>query len=201
MTEAQSSGISRRTLAAGAAWSVPTIAFATRANATATTGQGPLEFTGLACKLPGASGGEGGFQAYVFELVANNTAGPNPLNTVTVISTVTVGGFDSTPVQLKVTPNPGGCTCLGNCAGGLPQFCTPDGTLNQQILVYTSESPTGNSSNNQFVVQYQRFECSGGTCVAFDPSPVTISTTPNSTPPATPGGGSCLINNVFPLPT
>jgi hypothetical protein len=79
-------------------------------------------------------------------------------------------------------------------------FCTPDGT-SQQILIYTADEPTGDSKNAEMTLTYQRFDCNAGTCTPVDASPVPLSSGLRSTPPATPGGGSCNVDNVFPLPT
>lgn len=195
MTDSIARGVTRRTLAKGAAWTVPAVATVAAAPAMAAS-VGPLTFTGNACKLPGNSSST--FKGYVFELVANNVLGPNPLDTVTVITAVSVDGVNEPTYAVKVAPSYT-CSCT-NCGGGDPQFCTPDGVLNQQVLVYTADDLLGTSQNASMSLTYQQYECSGTTCVAFG-GPVTISTPSLSTPPATQGGGSCNIVGVFPLPS
>ena len=50
-------------------------------------------------------------------------------------------------------------------------------------------------------LDYQRFDCFSGSCTAIDPAPVHLTSGIHSTPPATEGGGSCNVDNVFPIPT
>lgn len=192
---------SRRSVVKGAAWAVPAVVVAGAAPTVAAS-VGPLEFTGGACKLPGNSSDI--LKGYVFELIATNTAGPNPTTAITVVSNVAING---TPVSGFSVDVRSGTECVGSCAstncGFDPDhvFCTPDGT-SQQILVYTADEPTGDSKNAEMTLTYQRYEClAGGTCTPVDATPQVISSGVRSTPPATPGGGSCNVDNVFPLPT
>lgn len=55
MSEDQSGGVSRRTVAKGMAWSVPAVAVATAAPAMASSGAGPTLTYVSACKNPGGS--------------------------------------------------------------------------------------------------------------------------------------------------
>ncbi|WP_156023139.1 hypothetical protein [Terracoccus sp. 273MFTsu3.1] len=54
-TTPQGSGLTRRTVAKGAVWSVPAVALVSAAPAIAASGGGPLNFVGTPCKLPGNS--------------------------------------------------------------------------------------------------------------------------------------------------
>lgn len=64
--------ISRRTVAKGAAWSVPVLMMASATPAFAGSG-GIVRLTGGGCKLPG--NGTGVYKGYVFALTLDNTAG------------------------------------------------------------------------------------------------------------------------------
>jgi hypothetical protein len=185
---------SRRTVVKGAAWAVPAIAVASAAPTVAAS-EGPLSFTGGACKLPGNANDI--FKGYVFELLARNLPGPNPSTGVTVVTDVRINGVPVTGYQVYVAAGTS-CTC-GTCAPPgstvCNTFCTPDGT-SQRIFVYTNSQAS--SKNTSFSLQYQRYECS--TCAAIDPAPVLISSGTLSTPPATTGGGSCSIQGAVPVP-
>ncbi|TQM63986.1 hypothetical protein [Humibacillus xanthopallidus] len=186
---------SRRSVVKGAAWAVPAVAVAAAAPTVAAS-QGPLTFTGGACKLPGNANDI--FKGYVFELSAYNAPGPNPVTGVTVITNVRINNVPVTGYQVVVYSG-STCTC-GTCtppgSTTCNTFCTPDGAT-QRIFVYTNSQQ--NSQNTSFSLDYQRYECS--TCTAIDPTPVSISSGSLSTPPATGGGGSCNIQGAVPAPT
>jgi hypothetical protein len=203
-TQGASNNVSRRRVVAGAAWSVPAVMVASAAPAVAAS-PGFLTFTGEACKLPGNATDT--LKGYVFELNANNKTGPLPDDAVTVITSVTINGVSEPNYVVVVRdpiPNPS-CSCA-NCAGApaTHQFCTADGVMNQQVLIYTGAAPTGTSENANFCITYTVYDCqTTGNCGAGsspDPQPLCSGTV--STPPAvdSPGGGSCDIENVFPLP-
>lgn len=199
-TQGAPKNISRRRVVAGAAWSVPAVMVASAAPAVAAS-PGFLTFTGEACKLPGNSSSN--FKGYVFELNANNVSGPQPEDAVTVILSVAVEGNDDPNFAVDVRTNEGTCSC-GNC-GGAPaeqQFCTPDGTMNQQVLIYTTEDLTGSSSNAEMVITYQVYDCNNTSSCGTPGEIKTLSSGTLSTPPVieSPGGGRCEIENVFPLP-
>jgi hypothetical protein len=162
---------------------------------------GFLSFTGNACKLPGNSSDT--FKGYVFELLAKNISGPLPEDAVTVITSVTVNG-QSTGFAVDVrSGSDGPCSC-GPC-GGDPshEFCTPYGETNQQVLIYTAAEPTGTSENANMCITYTIYDCNNtSSCgTGSSPAPQPLCSGPTSTPPATPGGGSCNVQNVFPLPS
>ena len=183
--------ISRRRVVAGAAWSVPAVVIASAAPAMAASG--PLSFSGRACKLPGNSSDL--YKGYVFELESDNPGG-NPLDTVIQIRNVAVNaeptGFK---VVVKDTQNACACTCAGVPAD--EQFCVKDNTFNTRVLIYTEAAPTGTSVNAEMTLQYRMLDCSCNVVQDW----TNLSSGLRSTPPATPGGGSCSIPDVFPLPT
>ena len=183
--------ISRRRVVAGAAWSVPAVVIASAAPAMAASG--PLSFSGRACKLPGNSSDL--YKGYVFELESDNPGG-NPLDTVIQIRNVAVNGQSTDfAVDVKTTANECGCTCPGVDAN--QQFCVKDNTENTRVLIYTAAEPTGTSVNAEMTLQYRMLDCSCNEIQGW----TSLSSGLRSTPPATPGGGSCSIPDVFPLPT
>ncbi|PRY63616.1 hypothetical protein BCF74_10114 [Knoellia remsis] len=73
MTEVRSALPSRRTIAMGAAWSVPVMAVAAAAPALAASAPGPTAVLGEACKSPGGSC-KVFVKGYIFEItIVNNT--------------------------------------------------------------------------------------------------------------------------------
>lgn len=130
------SKISRRTLAVGAAWSVPVIAMASAAPAMAGS-PGFIEFTGQGCKTPG--NGTDVYKGYVFGLEVKNT-----LN-VSVIIDVT---------DLKLDGNDLGDFVLvraDNCASLDDPFTIPPNTT-WKVALFTKNQP--NSQNGQVVATY-----------------------------------------------
>jgi hypothetical protein len=186
--------ISRRRVVAGAAWSVPAVVVASAAPAVAAS-PGFLTFTGNACKLPGNSSDT--FKGYVFELRANNISGPQPEDAVTVITAVSINGINE-PNFAVVTRTATSCSCQ-NCGPAGHTFCTPDGLTNQQVLIYTGAEPTGSSSNAEMCISYTVYDCNNTANCGTGTNSSACSGV-RSTPPATPGGGSCDIVGVFPLP-
>lgn len=79
MTDQFKSGVSRRTLAKGAAWAVPAVTIAAAAPAYAVSGNPPLVTGGQAFKMPGNScaqaGATGNRKAYLFTFRLVNTTG------------------------------------------------------------------------------------------------------------------------------
>lgn len=184
--------ISRRRVVAGAAWSVPAVMVASAAPAVAAS-PGPLTFSGRACKLPGNSSDL--YKGYVFELESDNPTGP-PGDTVIQIRNVAVNtaatGFS---VDVKTVANECGCTCPG--ADTDEQFCVSDDTMDTRVLIYTAAEPTGTSVNAEMTLEYRMLDCA---CTEIQ-GWTSLSSGVRATPPATPGGGSCEIPDVFPLPT
>jgi hypothetical protein len=179
---------SRRSVVKGAAWAVPAVVVAAAAPTVAASA-GFLTFSGSACKLPGNS--QDTFKGYVFELYANNAAGPLPRDAITEITSISVSDapdLGAYAVVVKGTNDT--CTC-GPCPGTVAAhtFCTKDGHLNQRILIFTSADVTGNSATSTVTVTYRQFDCNGTTACG------TATTGSASTPiPSTPPvQGSCPI--------
>lgn len=108
MTNETTSGISRRTLAKGAAWAVPAVAVAAATPVMAQSGT--VTFTNLsqACKLPGASceGQTGVKKGYVVAMtVCNNVTGTPGNVTVTFPATLT-GLLCGASKTWNIAPNP-----------------------------------------------------------------------------------------------
>ena len=184
------SRISRRVVVAGAAWSVPAITMASPAAAVVTS-HGPLSFTGKACKLPGHSSDT--FKGYVFELVSDNPGGP-PGDTIIQVRNVTVDSIATGfAIVMKTTANQ--CNCAP-CGTSTHEICVKDDTLGARSLIYTAAEPTGNSLNAEMTLQYRLLDCSCNEVQTW----TNLSSGLRATPPATKGGGSCQIPDVFPLP-
>lgn len=187
---------SRRSVVRGAAWSVPAIIAAAPAPAIAAS-IGALTFTGAACKLPGGS--SDAFQGYVFELIGTSTGAVGVVNTVTVITGVTVDGVIE-PSYAVVAKNTL-CTC--SSCGGAPsnhQFCTPAAVNTQRILLYTGGTAIGTSANTEVCLTYARYRCDCTPLFGTTPKFETVCSGRRSTPPITGGGGACRIADIFPLP-
>jgi hypothetical protein len=189
---ADSAPPSRRSVVKGAAWAVPAVVVAGAAPTVAAS-EGFLTFTGRACKLPGNS--QSIFKGFVFELRTNNVTGPNPLDAITVINSITVSGFPDLGAFLVVVRDgaTGPCSC-GPCGGSVAHtICTPDG-VSQRLLIFTTADLTGNSANSTVTVEYTRYDCAGGgTCT--NPITDTASAIIPGTPPVQ---GPCTI--IDPLP-
>ncbi len=155
-----------------------------------------LAFSGKACKLPGNS--QPVFKDF-FELFANNAAGPQPSDTVTVIDSITVSGFaDLGGFAVSVRDNATtDCTCGTNCGENpLHSFCTKDGTLNQRILIFTTADLTGNSANSTVTVTYHQYDCNGTPDCGTAGETQTASAQIPGTPPVQ---GPCVIVDPLPL--
>lgn len=170
------SKISRRTLAAGAAWSVPVIAVASAAPAYALSG-GILTLTGTACKLPGNS--QSIYKGYAFGLVVNNTM---PVSVLVEITSVFRNSDNLGNVTVQRT-NPPTCTNLTDT------FTVPANT-SYNAIIYTQGA--NNSSNGTITVNYD-YTPSG------DPTASATATAAfNSAPPIQ--GGQCTLSSACPLP-
>jgi hypothetical protein len=188
---------SRRSVVKGAAWTMPAIIVAAPAPTIAASA-GPLTFTGAACKLPGSS--SDAYKGYVFELVATNPGGSGSINTVTVITGVTVNGVIEPTFAVVERGGGGSCSC--SSCGSAPtnhQFCTPANTSAQRILLYTDGAASGTSANTEVCLTYVRYKCDCSPLFGTT-QPATVCSGRRSTPPLTGGGGACRISDVFPLP-
>lgn len=138
------SKVSRRTLAAGAAWSVPVIAVASAAPAYALS-RTPVSFTSVACKHSGGSQSPY-FQDYHYEILVTP---PNPCTDI-VITGVKMGTSSGSAtaqsfcINSPSSPPNAGCTNFGTSSISLG--CSA-GT---RILHIGST----NSSNNYVAISY-----------------------------------------------
>ena len=117
-TNGSSSGISRRTVVAGAAWAVPVVAIAPAARAATCSDNVCVTYSGIACKVPGASGGKDEKKAYKYNFTMLNETG----DCVTVFFySFSVNGA-AAPDYLSIQSRLGGITssCGGcsDCFGG-----------------------------------------------------------------------------------
>jgi hypothetical protein len=154
-------GMSRRTVLAGAAWSVPVIAVATAAPAMAASPPVIVDFDGLACKHPGASGTPGDpggaeFKTYHFDLTVENTT----LTDVTVdITSFTVNGVTAgTIVSFPAEP-----------------ISVPAGTT---ISFYVHVGPYPDSANANATICYTYTPTGGETSEVFCTSSGPLNTPP-----------------------
>jgi hypothetical protein len=135
--EEQRPGISRRTVAKAAAWSVPVVALAVSTPAYAAS-PGIITLTGGGCKLPGNSNDaykgnafgasiENSFNVPITITITGATLNGQDLGTVTVIELV-------------------GCTVLG------ASFVIPANTTFSNVAILTQNA--ANSSNGTLVISY-----------------------------------------------
>jgi hypothetical protein len=130
-------GISRRTVAIGAAWAVPVIALATASPAFAAS-NGVITVNGNGCKLPGSSSPIP--KGNAFKMVATNTT--NSSVSVT-IGAVTLNGTPLANVKIVDLDT---CSLLSN------PFDVPANTTFSNLALLTSDAP--NSQNGSLVVNY-----------------------------------------------
>lgn len=134
---AEPRGISRRTVAIGAAWAVPVIALATASPAYAASG-GVLNFTGTGCKLPGNANPT--YKGYIFRMSASNTTN------VDVSVNITSATLDGTDLGSITVVNLGSCSTLGN------PFTLAANTTLSSLALLTSNAT--NSQNGTLIVNY-----------------------------------------------
>jgi hypothetical protein len=158
----QPSGISRRTVAKAAAWSVPAIALAVSTPAYASS-HGTITVSGAGCKLPGASSDV--FKGYAFRATISNTT--DAQITITIVD-MSLGGEDLGSVGVaRLSP----CSLLGTNTFVVAANTTFD------VALLTQNAAS--SANGQLVISY-----------TVDGGPVqTVSTAANAAPPIQ--GASC----------
>ena len=159
-------GISRRTVAKAAAWSVPAIALAVSTPAYAASPDGVVTLTGDGCKLPGNATAT--FKGYAFEALLNNTT--DAAVTVAVTS-ITLNGTNlggSTFVAFSEDGTE--CTNLGST------FVVPAGATNVRVAILTANAAS--SANGELILTY-----------TVDGTPALESGEADATPPIV--GGSC----------
>ena len=136
--EEPKSGISRRTVAKGMAWSVPAIALAVPTPAYAAS-PGVITLSGLGCKLPGNSAPQ--FKGYAFRATISNTTNSAVTVTITDMDLGTSDLGNVTIVDLDT------CTVLGTNT-----FNIPANTTFQNVALVTQNAAT--SEQGTLVVQY-----------------------------------------------
>lgn len=145
MTESsQPTGISRRTLVKGAAWSVPIIAVGPALPAFAFT-PGFFELDGKSCKLPGASADT--YKGYAFGFTANNT---NPFPVTITILSIFIDTDDLGDVIVIQTDPSSDLVCD---PFPVNTITIPAGTLLTDLVALTQNA--SNSQQGTLVVTYQ----------------------------------------------
>jgi hypothetical protein len=135
--EEQQPGISRRTVAKAAAWSVPAIALAVSTPAYAAS-PGFITLTGDGCKLPGNATDV--YKGYAFEAFISNTT--NAAVTI-AITDIDLNNADLGAVTVVALDS---CTELGDT------FVVPAGTEDLRVAILTQNA--GNSANGTLVLTY-----------------------------------------------
>lgn len=133
----QAKGLSRRTIAKGAAWSVPAVALASAAPAIAASGGGPLSLVGTPCKLPGNS-------AQGCANVFAGLPGLNPDKAFAVPLLVTNNTVK--PIVLKPSLSVGSSGLAFTVVGILPTYCTPIAPgASVKVIVYANSDNSANT--------------------------------------------------------
>ncbi len=176
--------ISRRTIARGAAWSVPVIAIAAPVPAFAGASQGTLTFTGENCKLPGNSS-DPWKQGAVYLFSASNTTAVDITVDITNVlrSNSNVPATDVTVIRL--TGDGTHCSPIGT------SFTVAAGATGDRYALVTSDWPS--SANGNLVVNYKvdGVEQTPATGASNDLSPIT------SNPSCQIGGSCTTISDAF----
>lgn len=168
----EGSGINRRTVMKGAAWSVPVIVVATSAPAMAASEPVFFNITGGACKLPGNSSEI--YKGYAFGLTFTNTFASAVNVTITSMS------LDTVPVTLGL---------VQEYTQGPPQSCSSNvnpfsvsGLGTKKVAVFSVDAP--NSSVGTLTVSYSWTGASSGSATVS--KSFTGSTWPSGCRPFTP---------------
>ncbi len=156
------SQISRRTIAKGAAWSVPVVAVGAAAPAMAAS-KGIFELTGAACKLPGNS--QDTYKGYAFGVTATN-----PFN-VQITITIESLFIDTTDLGdvLIIQTDPLDATVCS--AYPVNTLVIPADTTLTNLVVLTENA--ANSQQGELTVTYTVEGGPGGTYEATGSAPVT----------------------------
>lgn len=146
--------VSRRTLAVGAAWSVPVIAAASAAPAMAASGPIRINFTGVACKHPGEP------KWYHFKVTITNSSASSITVTFIKLNVNSVDGPQVLPTSVPV-PGPGSVTTtvdgglFGDSANGTAvlyfSYVVGVQTINDSVSTsFNDLNPcgTGNANSN-----------------------------------------------------
>lgn len=147
--------IPRRTLAAGALWTIPVIAIAQQANAYSTSAPN-VTLTGTAVKIPGASCSnkdpniyKNGYRYYM------SAFNPPGKDACIVVTSVTVGGASPSDFKLWTSDNQPsiGCACSATPTQSI--FVGADCSVN-----FTIDADMGNSANTSMTFTYNVYDAS-----------------------------------------
>jgi len=131
-------GISRRTVAKAAAWSIPAIALAVPTPAYAVASPGFITLTGKGCKLPGNATDI--YKGYAFEAIINN---PTNTSVTVTITDITLRGEDLGDVTVV---NLATCQELGST------FTVAGNTTNLRVAIITEDAAS--SANGTLALTY-----------------------------------------------
>ena len=135
-SSSQGKGPSRRTIARGAAWSVPAIAIVSAAPAIAASGGGPLNMVGTACKLPGNS-------AQGCADVFAGLPGLDPAKAFAIPLLVTNNTVKSIVLKPSITISSSGLPFA--VVGIIPGYCTPIlPGASVKVIVYANSDNSAN---------------------------------------------------------
>jgi len=162
--EEPKSGITRRTVAKAAAWSVPAIALAVPTPAYAVASPGIIELTGDGCKLPGNATDI--FKGYAFEAIINNPGGTAVTLSITDITLKGEDLGDVTVVNLTT------CAELGST------FVVPAGTTDLRVAIITEEAAS--SANGQLNLTYTADNVPDATTVTANAAPPIVGNSCNT---------------------
>jgi hypothetical protein len=138
-----SSGVSRRTVMKGAAWSVPAVVVASAAPAFASS-QGIFQLDGKACKLPGNSNDT--YKGYAFGITATN---PFNVPIVVTVTSLLFNGEDLGFVVIVQTDPNNVAVCSSD---GLNTLNIPANTTLENLVVLTQNAAA--SANGTLTVEY-----------------------------------------------
>ncbi|MFZ1412714.1 MAG: hypothetical protein WAS07_14785 [Micropruina sp.] len=160
--EAPKPGVARRTLAMGAAWTVPTIAIVTAAPAYAVSGGPPSVAVGAACKLPGGS-------AQSCEDVFADLPGLDPTKAFAIPLLITNNTDQDSVLKPSITIASSGLPFT--VVGIIPPYCTPiEPGDSVKVIVYANSDNSANQSVTlSFTIPW------GHDCADTDHTPIVIS--------------------------
>ena len=159
-------GISRRTLAAGAAWSIPVIAVASAAPAYAVSG-GVVTFKGDGCKHPGNSQPPF-FQDYHFVLNVKNTTGSDVTLCITKMELNGAAKDFSMGAGVVPVNSNTKCVTVPSSAGsaGIDYIVHSDGdnSANANMEVFYTYGSVADSATHQLSGDPCTFACPNNSC-------------------------------------
>lgn len=141
-------GLTRRTVAKGAAWAVPAVAVVTPTRAMAAS-PGTVSLTGQNCKLPGSSSAPFTNGAVYLATITNTTNLPITIG----LTSFTRGGAVQTEVGVvKLSSSPAGACCTNLTAGVNNNSFTVAANSSGTYAIVTADF--ANSANNNVSVAY-----------------------------------------------